>query len=195
MSEKSGQESKAKDWSLVETRMKSKAGAKPKGEIITNSLGQAEDLPAHSITPAAISVPVSLPDSDTARGILMQWQKNKIDRKTALEAIQVQYDAQLDALRFQLRKAVSVSNARADRIAEEFLNKLDSEHLQILKDLGLRNAETRASALIEVREMIAAKLSEVQTKNWPQPLLERTIDDLLDLEKRVCAEMMKELGA
>jgi len=66
---------------------------------------------------------------------------------------------------------------------------------QSLKDLGLRNAETRASALIEVRDMIAAKLGEVQKKKWPQPLVDRTIDDLLDLEKRVCAEMMKELGA
>jgi hypothetical protein len=97
-------------------------------------------------------------------------------------------------LRYQLRKAVSVSNARADRIAEEFLKKLDSEHLQVLKELGLRNAETRADGLIKVRDMIAAKLMEVQTKNWPQLLVERAVDDLLDLERRVCGEMLKELG-
>jgi F0F1-type ATP synthase membrane subunit b/b' len=125
----------------------------------------------------------------------MQWKKNQLDRTTALQAIQAQYNAQLDALRYHLGKAVSVSNARADRIAEEFLKKLDSEHIQILKELGLRNAETRATALIEVREMIFIKLKELETKKWPQPLVDRTIRDLFDLEKRVCAEMMKELGA
>jgi len=100
----------------------------------------------------------------------------------------------LDALRYHLGKAVSVSNARADRIAEEFLKQLDSEHIQVLKELGLRNAEVRATALIEIREMIFKKLKELETKKWPQPLIDRTLEDLFDLEKRVSGEMMKELG-
>jgi hypothetical protein len=182
------------DWSRVESRMKSKEVASSDSEMLV--VNPTDSVPAGPmIVPPAVSLPIPLPDAHASRSVLMAWQKNKIDRKTALEAIQTQYDAQLDALRFQLRKAVSVSNARADRIAEEFLKKLDSEHIQILKDLGLRNAETRATALIEVREMIATKLYEVQTKKWPQQLVDRTIDDLLDLEKRVCTEMMKELGA
>jgi hypothetical protein len=187
MAEKNSQEPNDTDWSRVESRMKSKE----RSEQVAYPLERAEG--SHPIVPTDLTVP--LPDTEATRGILMQWKRNQIDRKTALQAIQSQYDSQLDALRYHLRKAVSVSHARADRTAEEFLKKLDSEHIQILKDLGLRNAETRASALIEVRDMIAAKLGEVQKKKWPQPLVDRTIDDLLDLEKRVCAEMMKELGA
>ena len=33
--------------------------------------------------------------------------------------------------------------------------------------------------------MIVAKLREVQTKDWPQPFVDRTIDDLMELEKCV----------
>ncbi len=192
MSEQSNQEPDNIDWSRVEARMRSRQGASPETEQATYPLERKEGDQDHSIVPASIAVP--LPETDAQRGIVMQWKRNQIDKKTALQAIQAQYDAQLDALRYQLRKAVTVSNARADRIAEEFLKKLDSEHIQVLKDLGLKNAETRARALIEVRDMIAAKLMEVQGKRWPQQLVDRTIDDLVDLEKRVCTEMMKELG-
>lgn len=180
----------------IEARMRSKESSNPESapfnsELVPNPFEQAERCLAE---PTASPITVPLPDTDAPRGIVMQWKRNQIDRQTAIKAIQEQYNAQLDALGYHLRKAVSVSNARADRIAEEYLKKLDSEHIQILKDLGLRNAETRARALIEVREMIAVKLQEVQSKKWPQSLKDRTVDDLLDLEKRVSAEMMKELG-
>jgi hypothetical protein len=193
MSEKSNEEPGKVDWSRVDARDKAKQGFSPETAQGSFPLERQENAPDNPIVPAAIAV--RLPDTEAPRGILMQWKRNQIDRKTALHAIQAQYGAQLDALRYQLHKAVTVSNARADRIAEEVLKKLDSEHIEILKDLGLRNAETRATALIEVRDMIAAKLKDVLEKKWPQSLVERTIDDLVDLEKRVCAEMMKELGA
>jgi hypothetical protein len=153
---------------------------------------QNQILQGHTAVPPTMDVPVV--DTETPRGIIMQWKKNAIDRKATLQAIEAQYNSQLDALRYHLGKAVSVSNARADRIAEEFLKQLDSEHIQVLKELGLRNAEVRATALIEIREMIFKKLKELETKKWPQPLIDRTLEDLFDLEKRVSGEMMKELG-
>lgn len=180
-------------WKRVETRMSRKEESPSEPQGILSPIGQSEAATGISGIPAPISVP--LPDTGSQRGILMQWKKNQIDRQTALKAIQAQYDAQMDALSYHLKKAVTVANARADRIAEEYLKKLDSEHIQVLKDLGLRNAETRATALIQVRDMIYAKLREVQTRTWPQPLVDQTIDDLMALEKRVCAEMMAELGA
>ena len=192
MSDTSEPDSNKTDWSRVEARIKAKQGLSPGFKQIPSPITHGEGDPDHPIVPASINLPT--PETDSPRGILHQWKLNRIDRKTALEAIQARYDAQLDALRYQLQKAVTVSNARADRIAEEFLKKLDAEHMEVLTDLGLRNAATRADALIKVREMIASKLSEVQSKNWPQSLLDRAIDDILELERRVCAEMMKELG-
>jgi hypothetical protein len=147
---------------------------------------------AHSIVPAAIAVP--LPDTEAPRGLLMQWKRGKIDRATALKAIQSQYDAQLEALRYQLSRAVTVSNARADRIAEEFLQKLDSEHLQVLQEFGLRNFQTRMDALTQATQMVAAKLRELDTKDWPPDLVDKATKAVMELHERVNREMMKELG-
>src|SRR3954466_6121313 len=107
MAEKGSQEPDEVDWSRVESRMRAKDGSSTEPGQLAYSLQAAGD-PANSIVPPAIAVP--LPDTDTPRGILMQWKRNQIDRKTALQAIQAQYDAQLDALRYQLQKAVNVSN-------------------------------------------------------------------------------------
>jgi hypothetical protein len=177
---------KESNWDFVNERESAR--------IAPQSVSLARTDEAAPISAVPSNLNVQLPDTDKSRGFLMEWRKNNLDRKTAIQAITAQYNSQLDILKYQLQKAVTVSNARADRIAEEFLQKLDSEHIQILKDLGLRNAETRASGLIEVRDMIASKLREVQGKDWPKPLLDRTIDDLLALESRVAGEMLRELG-
>ncbi len=180
------------DWSAIESRMSENERRVAESSREAYLVQRTEGILAHTNVPATLDVP--RPDTETSQGILMKWKKSSIDRKTALEAIQTQYNAQLDALKYHLQKAVTVSNARADKVAKEFLMKLDSEHIEVLKDLGLRNADTRASGLIEVRDLIAQKLAEVMAKNWPKPLVDRTIDDLLDLEKRACTEMMRELG-
>lgn len=177
-----------------EARKKTHGGAPTGGELLKDKRDLLDELRRTQYEKPPDAVALSIPRCEP-RGILMQWKKDAIDRQTALQAIQSQYDAQLEALRYQLTKAVTVSNAQVDCIAEEFLKKLDSEHLEVLKEFGLKNLDTRSNALIEVRDIIAAKLREVQGKSWPQSLVERTIDDLLDLEKRICAEMMRELGA
>jgi hypothetical protein len=192
MTDKSNQQGKKTDWSRVESVIGKEKKDRSANDRLADASEGTELISVQSNVPAPLNVP--LPDTKAPRGILMQWKKNQLDRKTAIQALEAQYNSQLDALRYHLSKAVSVSNARADRIAEEFLKQLDSEHIEVLKDLGLRNADTRARALIEVRDTIAARLAEVQEKNWPAPLIERTINDLIDLEKRVCSEMMRELG-
>jgi len=192
MTEKGGQPGKKTDWSRVDSVLGAESrGGQPQDQLARRADDSQRDQ-MQSGLPAPLHVP--LPDTSAPRGILMQWKKNQLDRKTAIAALEAQYNSQLDALRFHLGKAVTVSNARADRIAEEFLKQLDAEHIEILKDLGLRNADTRARALIEVRDMISTRLAEVQGKNWPAALVDRTINDLIDLEKRVCSEMMRELG-
>jgi hypothetical protein len=187
------QEPEKTDWSYVEARIRSKEGSTAKSEVVPHPLQRSESDSVQPTVSAAITVP--FPDTEEPRGILMQWKRNQMDRQMALKAIQAQYDAQLDALGYHLKKAVTVSTARADLMATEFLQKLDSDYQEIRKALGLRNTETRARTLIDIRVIIAAKLEEVQKKNWPEPLKQRTIDDLMDLEKRACAEIMKELGA
>ena len=142
MTDNSREEPTKTDWSLVEKRMKPKdTGSTWSGNDALPA--RRDDLvPAESVV--APLTTVLMPDTQAARGIVMQWKKNQLDRKTTLQALESYYDAQLEKLRYRLRKDVGVSNAAADRTAEEFLEKLDTEHIQILKDLGLRNTETRA---------------------------------------------------
>lgn len=193
MSEKSSQEPSETDWSRFESVVRSKEGRPQEYEEVTYPLERAES-PRTEVT-APTELTVALPNIDEYRGILFEWKKGKIDRNSTLKALQAHYDAQLDALQYHLGKAVSVSNARADVIAEEFLEKLNAEHMEIMKELGLRNLKSRATALIEVQDMIVAKVREVQAKNWPPSSIERTLADLSELGRRGCAQMMKELGA
>ncbi len=192
MTDKSREQPSKTDWSLEESRMKPKV-PRPSwvgGDAYPPERGEL--VPAESLV-APVTTAL-MPDTDASRGFLMQYKMGQIDRKALLQALQAHHDAQLDKLRYRLKKDVAVSNAAADRTAEEFLKNLDSEHLRILKELGLRNTETRADGLIEVRAVIVAKFREVKTKDWPQPFRERMVDDLMELEKRACNEMMKELG-
>jgi hypothetical protein len=191
MSEEQAKKHSGSGWERVNSRTRSLNESdrlKPL-EVQSNSGGNQEPSLA---VPEALEIRAPLVNGPG--GLIMRLRKNQIDRKAALDALQSHYNAQLDLLGYQLRSAVTVSKARADRIAEEFLSKLDSEHIEVLKELGLRNAEVRAAAMIQARDMIAKKLREVQDKDWPEKLVERAIDDLLELERRVCSEMMRELG-
>jgi hypothetical protein len=191
MSEEQAKKHSVSGWERVNSRtrgLNESDRLKPL-EVQSNSVGNQEPSLA---VPEALEIRAPLVNGPG--GLIMRLRKNQIDRKAALDALQSHYNAQLDLLGYQLRSAVTVSKARADRIAEEFLSKLDSEHIEVLKELGLRNAEVRAAAMIQARDMIAKKLREVQDKDWPEKLVERAIDDLLELERRVCSEMMRELG-
>lgn len=184
MSDTAGKPSK---WGRVEARLD-----KSRAERLEQD---AELIPApqdHGMIPSPLEVPV--PDPREKGGLLERWQKGNIDRRMAVNEFQDRCDAQLEALRFQLRKAVSVSNARADLMAEEYLKGLDAEHLEILAGLGLRNTRTRAESLKAVTEMIVEQIKEIQDKDWPPALIDHTIDELLALRTRTCAELMRELG-
>ena len=155
MSEEQAKKHSGSGWERVNSRTRSLNESdrlKPL-EVQSNSGGNQEPSLA---VPEALEIRAPLVNGPG--GLIMRLRKNQIDRKAALDALQSHYNAQLDLLGYQLRSAVTVSKARADRIAEEFLSKLDSEHIEVLKELGLRNAEVRAAAMIQARDMIAKKL-------------------------------------
>ena len=147
--------------------------------------GNAVILPAPTVAP---------PTEDTSLGILGYLKSKSLGRKAAMESIQLHYSSQLDVLAHSLTKATQVRKSRADVLAEEFLKDLDTQHLAVLTEFGLRNKETRERALIDLTEATAAKLREVQEKDWPLELVQDTIKQLFTLRKRVVAEMMEELG-
>jgi len=176
-----------KDWSRVEQVMNPvPKQAKPTGEP-PNTLVET----GHRDTPAALSVAPRLEDQD----FLVKWKAGRISRKAALEAMQTHYDAQLDVFRETMAQKVKVQKTKVGLIAEEYLNALDSEHLERLQQFGMRNTATRWKAITDLTDAAVAKINEIQAKEWPDSLINETIGQILELRKRVVGELVKELGS
>ena len=115
--------------------------------------------------PAPLIVP--RPDLVASQGILAKLKANQLGRKAALDQLQVQYSGQLDVLKETVSQAVKVHKTRIGVAAEEYLRTLDSKHLELLTQLGMRNAATRWKAVTDLTDMAVAKINEVEGRNGP----------------------------
>lgn len=193
MSDNSEQQGEKKDWSRVESLLSAHDGnpgslAGPLMQAGDRVLVSAEN----SEVPAPLIVPA--PDSMASQGILMKLKANQLGRKAAIEQIQVQYNGQLEVLKETVSQAVRVHKTRIGVAAEEYLRTLDSKHLELLMELGMRNAATRWKAVTDLTDMAVAKINEVEGKNWPQRFIDDTINKIFSVRERVANEIMKELG-
>lgn len=181
------------NWTATDQAVRQDRSVAFNGEPPVQPIGSTELVAAGNPNVlAAVNVAPSV--EEDRLGILGKWKANRIGRKSAMESIQLHYASELDILAHRLSKAAQVKKAHTDVLAEEYLKELDSKHLAVLSEFGLRNKETRERALIELTDATAAKLREVQEKDWPEELIHDTIVQLFALRKRVVAEMMKELG-
>lgn len=133
--------------------------------------------------------------SDEPQGILAKFQQGRLSRKASLEAMRLKYDSQIEALSHNLTKACQVEKAKADVMADEYLKELDAQHLLVLSELGLRNKETREKALMKLTQSTVDRLKEVQQMDWPESMIQETIQEILELKKRAVVDIMNELGA
>lgn len=181
------------DWTLAESVLNSDSAQSPVSSEIARSLKTAQLVPTTDVgLPAVLNL--SVPVEDTSRGILMKFRERKISRKAALRALEASYNSQLDALNHSLVKAVQIQKTRADVVADEYLRELDARAMAVMHELGLRNIETRAQTLLKLTDQTVARVKEVQEKDWPQPMIQETVNELFKLRKRFIAEMMKEAG-
>jgi len=193
MAENDSQQNGKKDWSDVESIVN--AGKLPQRqpqEGVPSSDGGMV-LPERFDAPASLTI--AAPDPSILQGVLMRWKSGKLGRKAALELLQLHYDSQLDLLREGLVQAVKVHKTRFRVDADEYLKILDGRHLEALTKLGMRNAFVRWKAVIDLKDMLVAKLNEVRAKDWPPSLKAETIKELMDHQKLVAGEMMRELGS
>lgn len=182
------------DWSRVERINNPKPAAPPPPPA-----GQSRELvPAPPQLPAVAPPPVqgsvSVP-FETPKDLLSRIKANSKNRKAMMEALDVHYATQLDGLRAQLSAGLKVHKSKLDLQAEEYLKSLDAQHLEVLGQLGIRNAATRWKAITELTDLAVAKIKEVQEKQWPESLIDETISQILSLKNRVAAEVMREFGA
>lgn len=176
------------DWSFIDTTRRSSKRSNEGGPE-----AQAVEL-VGTVVPAKREPAAPLPALGAQRGILMEFKANRMGRKATLEALQQQYNGALDIYKHHLENVVTGQNARDDVDYAAYQKQLDQEYLEVLAELGLRNKSVRERTLIELTDMTAKRLKEVQEKDWPKPLKDSVIDELIALRQRFSDEMMKELG-
>ena len=180
-----------KDWSRVDSVLSSKPPPATPGQLARTpeaTLAPAENFAA----PTPLMVPQ--PDLMASQGFIAKFKANQLGRKAMLEQLQTQYNGQLEVLKETVSQAVKVHKSRIGVAAEEYLRTLDSKHLELLTQLGMRNAATRWKAVTDLTDMAVAKINEVESKNWPQRFIDDTIEKIFTVRERVAGEIMKELG-
>ena len=174
------------DWSKFESMRD------PAGE---NSGRSQEVVEPNTLIQPAKGVGAGLPiQCEDPQSLLAKYQKGRLSRKASLEAMQATYDSRIEVLNHQLMKAVVVEKAKADVLAEKYLKELDSQHLVILSEMGLRNKETREDALMRLTQSTVNRIRELQQMDWPESMIKETFDQILELKKRAVGEIMSELG-
>ena len=183
---------KKSDWSFIDSmRSKADAETETRSELVPASgqlLPNAEERGPGSLA----NVPREEPE--LPEGILARFQAKAVSRRAALDALKVNYDFQIDSLKHNLSRALQVSNAKADTMAEEFLMELDAQHLTVLGKLGLRNKETRERVLMELTDSTVNTIRELQGKDWPQQFIEDAINQSMKLRERAINEIMRDIG-
>jgi hypothetical protein len=147
----------------------------------------------HVPVPTGITAPVD--GSDRPDGIIAQYRAKQVSRKAATEYLEVWYRAQLEVARHRLSEIARVRKAEATLFAEQFLHGINSQHLEYLTSLGLRNEVVRSRAFIQLSEQTAAALREIQGRDWPQQMVDRTIQAVLERYEAFFRKLTAELGA
>jgi hypothetical protein len=192
MVEENRQQREKKDWSRAESVLNSmKAPTAEPGHKAPASEGTLVTTDQSGI-PQALVIPP--PDPNASQGILAKWKASQMGRKQALDQLAEQYKGQLEFLKHKITEQVRVGKTQVSVAAEEYLKILDAKHLEVLAQLGMRNAATRWKAVTDLTDMAVAQVQEVENKNWPEQLITDTVAKIFALRERVAAEIMRELG-
>jgi hypothetical protein len=180
------------DWSKTEGLM-----GKREHPVDPVPTGQLE-IPEQPLVPQVLLRPMAELDHKPGEGfggfVAGLHGEGKAKKQAALKALTLKHNAEIDMLEARLTQLARVQKVHAEVVAEEYLNRLDARKLELLTELGIRNVDTRQSALVQLTNTTVAKIKEAQALDWPEPLKERTIHDLLALLKRFNSQVMEELG-
>jgi len=167
------------DWGLVKTIAEK---GQPAHEKASDTLHSSRQIQTHEGT-------VEKPTS-----VIAKFKANGIQRKAAIEAISIWYRGQLDVARHAVEEAARVKKAEVSKVAEQMLMSLDAEHLRYLVSLGLQNFDFRNNALKQLGDQTAKSLKEIEQRDWPPHLVEKTIGAILRQHERFFEKILEELG-
>lgn len=155
----------------------------------------------------ADSLPIDLPASEAGglqkpdsgktvqpEGVIASFKANTITRKAAIEHLKVYYEKQLEAARHHLTEVVRVRKAGSTAVAEQMLASINSQQMQFLVEVGLRNEGVRHRALMQLNDQVAQTLRDIQNADWPDALREQAVTGVLDRQRKFFERLMTDLG-
>jgi hypothetical protein len=171
-----------------------------KWDNISNMIGKSGTASAPSKAKAtealhkhqAVDVPNSLVQKPD--GAIAQFKASQIGKRAVLKHVQIWYEGQLEAAKHAVGEAVRVRKAEASRVAERLLMEIDSEHVEYLLTLGLRNEDARSRAMIELGDQTSKTLKEIEGRDWPPALIQQAIDGIVERHRRFFQKITEELG-
>ena len=125
-------------------------------------------------------------------GLIGQFKKNKIDRQAALIKLKAMHDAQIEAATHALRRAVDVEKGRVDTVANKFLYQITEEYLNDMREMGLKNFESRMQTLLQLNTKLGELLGHAQSQDLPQSVKDATIQNILKKYQEFADRIMAE---
>ena len=124
--------------------------------------------------------------------LVTRLKAGAIERKAVLEKMQVIYDAQLEATKHALRRAVDVEKERVDLIANKYIFEITEEYLRDMRDLGIHNYEARMQTLLALNVEVAKLLRQAQGQDVPEKIKETTISAIIAKYEEFSAQLVQE---
>jgi hypothetical protein len=125
-------------------------------------------------------------------GIIGSFKRNGIERRAALTQLQALHDAQMKSTEHALTAALAVDKRRIDVIADKFIFHLDEEYLNDLRDLGIKNFESRMSALLQLNSTAARLMEAAEAQDVPTAMKESTLKGIFKKHQEFFERIMAE---
>lgn len=165
-------------------------GKKTNWEIADKLIAKDKNLPQRSDSKAPLSRDNRFFESPS--GIVGRIRSEQIRNRAALVFDRDWYNARLEVSKHQLKRAVELKIKETDADVERMLTDISRKHLQYLTEMGLRNSEQREEALERLSDQTASRIKRLQAKDWPDSLIEQTINGVIELHQRFFDKILEE---
>jgi hypothetical protein len=124
--------------------------------------------------------------------LIGRFKRNAIDRRAALESLRSMHDAQLEAAKHALKRAVDVEKERIDAVANRYIFQITEDYLRNMRELGLQNFESRMETLLQLNGTMVRLLEKAQVQDVPPSVREATIENIQKKYKEFSDRLMEE---
>ena len=167
-------------------------------EDVEHALQRRNNESTMPIAPAGAQAAPQLitPEGEIAKasGVVAQYKANKITKEAVLEYLKVFHRKQLEVASHHLTEVARMRTAESTAVAEQFLERLNSQQMTFLQDIGLRNLDQRFAALEKLGDQTSQSLRRLKQSDMPPSLREQMINGVMELQTRFFERIMTELG-